>query len=79
MDNEERVVYKSDGTPEGGPVENKPPKRKKKGGRILLKILLWIVIIGLVVFLTLFLAAKIGQFRNIPELIQYIRDSVSAL
>lgn len=54
------------------PQQQKPPKKKKKN--TLLKVIIWLVVIALVIFLTLFLASKIGQFDSIMEMIRWIMD-----
>ena len=48
-------------------------KRKKSAARTILLLLLWILIIALGIYLTLFLAARIGEFESIPAMLEYIR------
>jgi cell division septal protein FtsQ len=74
---------------EQAPADNKPaaehappekkPKKKKKGRalRTILKIIIWIVVIGIVGFLTLFLTSRIAEFESIPAMLEYIRDQLS--
>lgn len=64
-------IYKSEA------VENKQPKKKNKTVRLIVKILIWLVIIVGVIFLTLFLASKIGQFESIRAMLDFIRSEVS--
>lgn len=53
--------------------QNQPPKKKKKK-RVWLRILIWVVVIAAVIFVTLFLASKIGQFDSIMEMIRWIMN-----
>ena len=60
----------------GAPMDAAPeeaPKRKSRAGRQALKIVGWLLVIALVLFLVLFLASKIGQFQSIPAMLRYIR------
>ena len=56
----------------------KPRQSKKKGSALktLLKVIIWLAVIALIIFVTLFLASKIGHFDSIPALIDYIRAQV---
>ena len=55
---------------------NTGKKRKKnKAGRAvgsLLRFIIWVVIIALAIFLTLYLSAKIAEFPSIGALLDYI-------
>ncbi len=53
-----------------------PPKKKGKGGKLVLKIIIWLLVIGAVVFFTLFLAAKIGQFKSIGDMLRWIQGQI---
>ena len=47
--------------------------------KVFLKILMWVALIAVVVFVVLFLAVKIsGNFSNIGELIDYLIDRYNA-
>ena len=48
-------------------------KRKKSAAGAIIRLLIWILIIALGIFLTLFLAARIGEFESIPAMLEYIR------
>jgi len=48
-------------------------KRKKSAVGTVIKLLVWLLIIALGIFLTLFLAARIGEFESIPAMLEYIR------
>ena len=53
--------------------EEGKPKRKK---RVLLRLIIWLVIIAGVIFLTLFLAARIGEFDSIMDMLNWIKDQI---
>jgi len=53
--------------------EDEKPKRKK---RILLRIVIWLVIIAAIIFLTLFLAARIGEFDSIMDMLNWIKEQI---
>ncbi|MCL1830420.1 MAG: hypothetical protein FWG21_03220 [Oscillospiraceae bacterium] len=58
---------------QGYNVAGERPRKKK---RVLLRIVIWLVIIAAIVFLTLFLAARIGEFNSIMEMIDWIKDQI---
>lgn len=51
-------------------------KKKGKGGKIALKIVIWVVVIAAVIFLTLFLASKIANFESIGDMIDWIKEQI---
>jgi hypothetical protein len=60
------------------PVDKKPRKKKKSRGlRTVLKILIWIVVIAGVIFLTLELTWRIAVFGSMLEMLEYIRDQLT--
>lgn len=63
---------------EASTLGKKPPgKQKKKSKKTWLKVIIWLVVIAAIVFLTLYLSAKIGQFDSIPDLLDYIKAQVT--
>ena len=57
----------------------KANKPKKKGPiRVLLVLIIWLVVLAAVVFLVLFLAAKIGEFNSIADMLAYVRTQLTA-
>ncbi len=44
--------------------------------KVFLKILMWVAIIAAVIFLTLFIAMKVGQFENFRALLDYVSGNV---
>jgi cytoskeletal protein RodZ len=79
-DNNNVPVKEDDGK---GAAENQPSpgsrseknRKKKKGraGKTVLKVVIWIIIIAAAIFLTLYLASKIGEFESIGDMLNYIR------
>jgi len=57
--------------------EKKRKKKKANPIRFILKIVIWVVVIGIVVFLTLFLTSRIAEFESIGAMLQYIRGQLS--
>ena len=55
-------------------VEDKEPGKKRKNRllKVLLKTIGWIIVIVIVVFLTLFLSSKIGEFDSIRDMMRFI-------
>ena len=52
-------------------MSDTPVKKKKKNNKWL-SFLIWVAVIIVVIFLTLFLAARIGQFESIRAMIDWI-------
>jgi cell division septal protein FtsQ len=48
-------------------------RKRQRRFKMFIKVLVWIGIVGLVIFLTLFLSSRIGLFGSIGEMIEYIR------
>lgn len=62
------------------PEEQTPRKtktvRKKKHGRTVITVVLWLLVIVLVALLILFLSARIGQFGSVGDMLAYIRSQI---
>lgn len=82
MDEKQQAAIEVDEAQESAPEqanavpagEHRPAaKKKKKRKYTWLKVIIWILVIALVVYLTMFLAVKISdELEDIPDLIRYI-------
>ncbi len=51
-------------------------KQKGKAGKTFLKVIVWILVIAFILWLTLFLSAKIAKFENIPAMLEFIKSQI---
>jgi len=52
---------------------NKEKQKKSRLIRLIIKIVSWCIVIAIVIYLTLFLSSKIGEFDSIAEMMRFIR------
>jgi len=48
-------------------------ERLRRFIKLIPKIIIWLVIIAVVIFLTLFISSRIGEFDSIADMIRFIR------
>ena len=71
------------GQPSGAQFTGIPPseagekRRRRKKKNIFLRFIMWTVIVVAVLFLTLFLSARIGQFDSIGDMIGWIMSQIA--
>lgn len=73
MSQEPQNVQTRQGDTAGNIYRRQDKKKKRSPGKTALIIIIWIVVILVVIFLTLFLASKIGQFESIGAMLIWIR------
>ena len=78
-DQVDQTVFKADDAAVQEQVVSVKQKKKSKAGKVMLKILIWLLVFAAIAVLTLFLAAKISRLGTIKSVIEYIKDSVNAL
>jgi len=55
----------------------KSEKRQRSIFKGIMKIVIWVCVIALLIFLTLFLSSRIAEFDSIGDMIRYIRSQFS--
>ena len=54
--------------------EERENKKKKKTVKKIIVVVIWILVVALAIFLTLFIASKVGRFDTIADMLDYIRS-----
>jgi cell division septal protein FtsQ len=58
-------------------IKARRAKRKRRtAGRTVALVIVWLVVIAAVVFLTLFIASKIGEFDSISDMLEFIKNEI---
>lgn len=53
-------------------------EKKQRGAiRLVMKIVIWVCVIALLIFLTLFLSSRIAEFESIGAMLRFIRGQYS--
>ena len=52
-------------------------KRQRNAVRAVMKVILWVCVIALLIFLTLFLSSRIAEFDSITDMLRFISGNIN--